>query len=372
MTRTRPAVLLALLLPLILAACSGDDGEPDLTQELAQAPAPQLDASRVESRTVQVGLRSVSEKTGIFGPDLDFVARLPDNWNGRLLLALPPAGGTPTDLDDFGNDQVRQATAYASIASLDNSIDAPAVYLAFLQFLRQQLVAEYGRKPDRVYLLGVSLGGWYAQRMLDADEPLADGALLLSPWDQVGVVQNYGRVLALMDRLTPVFSQLESGALATLSAGQLQAVEGLRSIGLPVGSEAQWPPLLPFWQAAFDAGRDLLDSARTDGPDPTADQARLRGRLTAPTILLQGGWDVVALPVWSQTYAQRVAQTGSNAGLARYVFPRANHLLVAPDEDAAFGRARLQRAWETLLAWVENDLRPGPLLGVEPSSVPPR
>ena len=154
--RLRSALALAVALPFLLAACDGGSPPP---------PAPAFDASVLESDSVQIGGASLREKRGLFGPDLNFVVRLPAQWDGRLLVAFPgsaadaaagPAASAPAgafnldafNLDAFADERVRAGTAYASLETPDGA-DVASVSLAFVAFARDQVVAEYGRQAER-------------------------------------------------------------------------------------------------------------------------------------------------------------------------------------------------------------------------------
>ncbi len=387
-TRLRSALALAVALPFLLAACDGGSPPP---------PAPAFDASVLESDSVQIGGASLREKRGLFGPDLNFVVRLPAQWDGRLLVAFPgsaadaaagPAASAPAgafnldafNLDAFADERVRAGTAYASLETPDGA-DVASVSLAFVAFARDQVVAEYGRQAERTYLVGVSLGGGGVQRMIEGDEPLVDGALLVSPWGRADVLRDYPTLLRTVALLEPAFPQLKAGSLARVRADELALVQALFADGLPVGSEPSWPAQVAVWSDALQASLAMLDpsyaaaNAALDqydlGARPAAVQAAVHqalppGRLTARTIVLQGGWDLLALPSWSQRYAERAAEEDRALGLVRYVFPQANHALLADGEAGNFRQARLQRAWEVLLGWVEDRVSPGSILGLAP------
>ena len=97
----RRALLVAIAAALLLAACGGKaDGSVDV-------PAPPLhDAAQVASREITIGATRVVEKSGRFGPSLDFVLRLPDVWDGRLIVALPGPPGAAPDLGAFAAEPI--------------------------------------------------------------------------------------------------------------------------------------------------------------------------------------------------------------------------------------------------------------------------
>jgi hypothetical protein len=142
--RLRFVLVLIVLTAMLVAACGGgDDGE--------DASAVSVDALELRSESVTIGAQAVEEKRGLFGPALGFVLRLPEEWNGRLLLSVQGAGGTAGDLDTFAARQVAEETAYAPIDSSD-ALEAPAIYEQFLAFVSDQAALTYGRAPEQRYL----------------------------------------------------------------------------------------------------------------------------------------------------------------------------------------------------------------------------
>ena len=138
----------------------------------------------------------------------------------------------------------------------------------------------------------------------------------------------------------------------------------------------------PAWQASLNESAALLDPGALSGDALPADYVlparphEIRGRVEALTpsgrievrvIVLQGEADLAALAIWSAAYAARVVEAGRGAGFARYLFPGADGTLAAPAEDPAYAQARLRRGWQVLRGWVEDNLRPGPILTVDPT-----
>lgn len=366
-----------LPLPILLVACGGGGGS-GTTAGLA-------DASELRSEEITISAVTVQEKRGLFGPDLGFVLRLPEGWNGRLLVAIPGAAGLAGDLDDFATPEVAAGTAYASIDSSD-ALSAPALYEDFLRFVIEQVRVAYGRDPDGRYLMGISQGGWQVQRMLEGGAPLVDGALVVAPWSPAEALRSYPAVLSEVDKLHGDFAGIAAGSLARLDAAELLIVEGLFQLGLPAGSEPGWPGTVDFWIAAVGAAQALIDPTYPESQPAAAYELPLRpadvrkrveavtpaGKLAVPTILLQGGLDIVALPAWSSAYEARVLAAKRERGLRVFVFRGVDHTLRAASEDETFTLARLRRGWESLTGWVEAGAEPQVILGVAPTVVAAR
>ena len=368
----RLLLVLTIPIPLLLAACGGGG-------EAASATA-DADASELRSESLVIAGVSVEEKRGSFGPGLGFVLRLPQEWDGRLLVAIPGAAGTADDLDAFALPQVLAGTAYASIDSSD-ALSAPTLYEDFLGFVTQQTRLAYGRDPDQRYLMGVSQGAWQVQQLLEGDHPAVDGALLVAPWSPDDALRSYPALLAEVEKLRPRFDGLATGSLVRLDAAELLIVEGLIARGLPAGSYAAWPGIVGFWQAALAAAQGLIDPGYPPGASVLSydlagrpsevlkrvEQLTPAGELAVPTVLLQGGLDVVAVPGWSRDYEARVLEAERDRGLRVFAFPDLDHRLRGPGETSAFADVRLRRGWETITGWVEAGVEPITILGVEPT-----
>ena len=378
MVVSRRAWAMALLAAaaLVAGACGGGN-ESDTPGSAAVPP----DASVLMRETEEVGSATLTQVSGRFGPDLEFVLRLPDAWEGTLVLLLPDADqSVAADPDPFTVERVSAGTATAGIVAIP-ATDALVVYRAFLEFARDQVRVEYGRRPDFSYVIGSGLGGWQAQRLLEDERLALAGVILVAPWSPGDALRDYPPLLRLLDRLTPAFPILDGGSLARLSAAELQQVEALFDLGLARDSVADWSSLVPFWRDALSTAIRTLDpgyALNTEGAllayvlddRPRAvrdavDDATPRGHIAVRTLLLQGDADLIALPPWSQIYIRAVQDEDRADGLARYLFPEVGHALIGPEESAQFRDARLRRAWETLLGLVRNEVSPQAILGVD-------
>ena len=369
----RVGIALAILAIFLGAACSGD-GQTD-------ADSSSIAPAVIES---QLPLDDIAglERTGRFGPGLEFVLRLPDAWDGRLVVTFPDAASGPTALDQFGLERLGDGTAYASIAAIDAAevgtvlAEAPAVFLAFVEFAEAELAAHFGQAPESTYLFGVSAGAAQVLVLLEGSDPAVDGAVAVSPRGWEDVLRDYPTLVRGLVELRPAHANLRTNSLSTLSEAELALVQTLLDVGLPRGAAEAWPDSVPKWRDGIRYALSQIDGSYEGDIDDYALPGRpgdvrgavadtsAEGDLTTRTIILQGGDDVIALPSWSAAYVERVIEADRAPGLRRYVFPGASHNLTIPGEPAASLTARLERAWETLVGWVEDNLEPGPILGI--------
>lgn len=159
---------------------------------------------------------------GSLGPGQRFVLRVPDAWNGKLVVA-----GTPAVRSEFASDAIWSdyvlARGYAFAASnkcipfngyLDDAANVPARlayrlpfevpgvdlrgkalrfgalephsigvaqqfadYVATIETVKALLAERYGEEPRRTYAVGLSMGGAQVRWLLETHPELADGGV---------------------------------------------------------------------------------------------------------------------------------------------------------------------------------------------------
>jgi len=155
--------------------------------------------------------------TGSLGPAQRYAVRIPDRWNGRLIVA-----GTPAQRSEFACDRLFAdsllARGYAYVSSNKGEGDGAVVlepgrritiggaeiprlvlpngyglsfwfhapghlierwrddFIAITERARDALVAAHGRAPEATYALGLSNGGYEVRRAIETSD-LYDGAL---------------------------------------------------------------------------------------------------------------------------------------------------------------------------------------------------
>ncbi|WP_406174747.1 tannase/feruloyl esterase family alpha/beta hydrolase [Streptomyces canus] len=285
--------------------------------------------------------------------DSQFVIRLPDRWNGGLVVA-----GTPGNREQYANDRaiadsaLSRGYAYAATDKGNTGLafyrdgkvpgDAIAEWNARLTQLtraaRITVARRYHRPPARTLVTGVSNGGYLVRWQLENRPELYDGGV---DWEGTLWRPDGPTLLDFLPealRHHPVYAA--GGGRAR------EAQEALHAAGFPAGSEFLWPyhhqvywdltqriyreELDPGFDGATEAGTPYC-AAGTPACDADYDYATrpdevrravarigLTGRIGKPLITLHGTLDVL-LPISqdSDVYARMVRDAG-RGGLYRY------------------------------------------------------
>ncbi|MET9895975.1 3-hydroxybutyrate oligomer hydrolase family protein [Streptomyces sp. NPDC006465] len=285
--------------------------------------------------------------------DAQFVLRLPDHWNGGLVVA-----GTPGNREQYANDRaisdwvLSRGYAYAATDKGNTGLafyrdgrrpgDAIAEWnTRFTQLTRaaRSVVRQrYHRLPDRTIATGLSNGGYLVRWQLENHPELFDGGV---DWEGT-LWRSDGPNLFTF--LPPALREYPVYAAGGAGAGQAQ--EALHAAGYPAGSEFLWPyhhqvywdltqriyreEVDPRYDGATEAGTPYCASgtpgcdadydyaARPGTVHRAVDRIALTGRIGKPLITLQGTLDVL-LPISqdSDVYARMVREAG-RGGLLRY------------------------------------------------------
>lgn len=285
--------------------------------------------------------------------DSQFVIRLPDRWNGGLVVA-----GTPGNREQYANDRaiadsaLSRGYAYAATDKGNTGLafyrdgkapgDAIAEWNARLTQLtraaRVTVARRYHRPPSRTLVTGMSNGGYLVRWQLENRPELYDGGV-----DWEGTLWRPDGP-TLLDFLPEALRNYPVYAAGGGRAREAQ--EALHTAGFPAGSEFLWPyhhqvywdltqriyreELDPGFDGATEAGTPYC-AAGTPACDTGYDYATrpdevrravarigLTGRIGKPLITLHGTLDVL-LPISqdSDVYARMVRDAG-RGGLYRY------------------------------------------------------
>ncbi|CAM5680386.1 tannase/feruloyl esterase family alpha/beta hydrolase [Streptomyces canus] len=285
--------------------------------------------------------------------DSQFVIRLPDRWNGGLVVA-----GTPGNREQYANDRaiadsaLSRGYAYAATDKGNTGLafyrdgkapgDAIAEWNARLTQLtraaRITVARRYHRPPARTLVTGMSNGGYLVRWQLENRPELYDGGV-----DWEGTLWRPDGP-TLLDFLPEALRHYRVYAAGDGRAREAQ--EALHAAGFPAGSEFLWPyhhqvywdltqriyreELDPGFDGATEAGTPYC-TAGTPACDTDYDYATrpdevrravarigLTGRIGKPLITLHGTLDVL-LPISqdSDVYARMVRDAG-RGGLYRY------------------------------------------------------
>ncbi|MEV6618634.1 3-hydroxybutyrate oligomer hydrolase family protein [Streptomyces sp. NPDC051051] len=286
--------------------------------------------------------------------DAQFVIRLPDRWNGGLVVA-----GTPGNREQYANDRAVAdwvlARGYAYAATDKGNTgpafhrdgarpgDAVAEWNARLTQLtraaRTVVTRRYHRPPTRTLATGMSNGGYLVRWQLENHPELYDGGV-----DWEGTLWR-AEGPNLFTFLPSALRHYPAYAAGGPDAEQARAE--LHRAGFPAGSEFLWPfhhqvywdltqrvyreEFDPAFDGPVEAGTPYCAPGSVPGCDAdydyparpadvraAVDRVALTGRIGKPLITVHGTLDVL-LPIArdSDVYARMVREAG-RGGLLRY------------------------------------------------------
>lgn len=325
--------------------------------------------------------------------DAQFVIRLPDHWNGGLVITGAPGLRKQYSLDFLISDWVlAKGYAFASTDKGNSGVnfytdgrrpgDAVAEWndrVTQLTRAAKTVVAQrYGRAPRRTYVTGVSNGGYLTRWQLENHAELYDGGV---DWEGT---------LFLPDGPN-LFTYLPTAVAYTL--GQATH-DQMIAAGFTPGTEFLWPYHEAFYwgltqktyRAEFDPTHDpncpgpqltgplneILAPCPSDAsydyaarPAAVHDAVRrvsLTGNIGKPMLTLHGSLDAL-LPIGtdSDVYAKMVAEQGQADRFRYYVIQDGTHVDGLYDSFPAQLRPILpcyRSAFDALVAWVEQRTAP--------------
>ncbi|MER5910171.1 tannase/feruloyl esterase family alpha/beta hydrolase [Streptomyces sp. NPDC001982] len=337
--------------------------------------------------------------------DAQFVIRLPEHWNGGLVITGAPGTRKQYSLDQGISDWVL-AQGYA-FAATDKGNNGPDYYTdgrrpgdavaewhrrvtELTRAAKRTVGAYYGRAPKRTYITGISNGGYLTRWQLEHHPELYDGGV---DWE--------GSLLTADE--PNIFSYLPTAV--AFSRGAASHDDMIRA-GFQPGSEFLWPyHALAYWgvtqktyRAEFDpsydpkcpgvsAGSSPLEIIAPCASDADYDyssrpasvrralrRVELTGRIGKPLITLHGDLDAL-LPIRtdSDRYTAMIAARG-RAELHRYYrVEDGTHIDALYDAHPLRLRPILpcyREAFTALTAWVEHQDAP-PASGTIARPAPP-
>ncbi|WP_438302813.1 tannase/feruloyl esterase family alpha/beta hydrolase [Streptomyces sp. HUAS TT11] len=325
--------------------------------------------------------------------DAQFVIRLPDHWNGGLVVTGAPGTRRQYATDTAISDRVlAQGYVYAATDKGNSGADfyrdgtRPGDAVAEWNRRTTQLTlaakrvvaAHYGRAPRRTYMTGISNGGYLTRWQLEHRPELYDGGV---DWEG-----------ALWTAEGP--SLLTSLPVTVARALGSARDEDLYAAGFAPGSEflwayhekAYWGLTQKIYRAEFDPSYDTACPGASAGssveeilaPCPSdaayeyaarpasvhraVARVALTGRIGKPLITLHGDLDAL-LPkaTDSDVYDRMVARSGRGALHRYYTVEGGTHVDGLYDTYPDRLRPVLpcyRAAFDALTAWVDRGVRP--------------
>ncbi|NEA29059.1 tannase/feruloyl esterase family alpha/beta hydrolase [Actinomadura bangladeshensis] len=276
--------------------------------------------------------------------DAQFVIRLPDRWNGGLVVA-----GSPGNRRQYANDvtisdwALGKGYAYAATDKGNSGLefykdgrrpgDAVAEWNQRLTQLTRaaKKVARrhYGKAPRSTFAAGISNGGYLVRWQLENHPELYDGGIDAEGtlWRADG--PNLFTYLPAILRAYPSYA----------ATGDPSAHKALLKAGLAPGSEFLWPfHDQVYWELTQRIYREEFDptytgaeadydyAARPEKVHRAVARISLTGRIGKPLITLQGTYDsLLPISTDSDVYAKLVRARGK-APYRYYRLEAANHV----------------------------------------------
>lgn len=275
--------------------------------------------------------------------DAQFVVRLPQDWNGGLVVAGPPATREQYANDRIISDQVL-ARGYAYAATdkgntgaepyLDSRRPGDAIrewHRRMTQLTRaaqRVTAAHYGHRPTQTYAAGLSVAGYLVRWQLEHHPELYTGGV---SWNALLFTPDGPHLLTTLPPALRAFPRFAAGDPAGHAA--------MLAAGYPAGSEPVWPASYrtqwdtlqrilreevdPGYDGATRAGTPFCPEGTGAGCDTDYDYAArpaavrrtigsisLTGRIGRPLVEVQGSLDALALPSMADTYTRMVQRAG--------------------------------------------------------------
>ncbi len=322
--------------------------------------------------------------------DAQFVIRLPDHWNGKLVVTGAPGVRRQYATDYLISDWVL-ARGYA-FAAPDKGNSGTSFYrdgatpgdaiaewhqrVTELTVAAKEVVRQrYGRAPDRTYMTGISNGGYLTRHAIENRPDLYDGAV-----DWEGVLWR--------PEGPNMFQQLPVALKHYLrwKAGDARAHEAILAAGFARGSEFLWDhhyavywdltqrtyreEMDPGYDGSLEAGvpfcipgslfcdADYDYATRPQAVRDAVARISLTGRIGKPMITLHGDLDsLLPMAPNSDAYADLVRKAGRGHLHRYYVVQGGNHVDqlydVFPDRLRPIAPC-YRAAFEALERWVET------------------
>ncbi|MGV9456473.1 tannase/feruloyl esterase family alpha/beta hydrolase [Streptomyces sp. NPDC003635] len=325
--------------------------------------------------------------------DAQFVIRLPERWNGGLVVTGAPGTRRQYATDKAISDQVlAKGYAYAATDKGNNGSDfyrdgkRPGDAVAewntrttqLTRAARQAVAQRYGHVPRRTYITGISNGGYLTRWQLENHPELYDGGV---DWEG-----------ALWTAKGPnLLTSLPTTVARMLGSARDQ---DLYAVGFARGSEFLWPyHEKAYWgvtQKIYRAEFDPSYAPHCPGPSagttpeqilaPCAEDAAydyasrpaavhravarvaLTGRIGRPLITLHGDLDALLPKAADSDVYARMVDAAGRGGLHRYyTVEGGTHVDGLYDTFPDRLRPILpcyRSAFELLVSWVEGGVRP--------------
>lgn len=353
------------------------------------------------------------EISGYF-EDCYFVMRVPEKWNGRLVVVGAPGFGDARSTDALISDYVLTkldsdgaSYAYAvcdkgttgeQIPAPDGKIYPWAKAMTALSS-EQDSLAEWntrfhqltvaakdvlkrlrGKTPEYTYLWGYSNGGYVTRYALEHNPELYDGMV---DWEGVLWRGHEENLISSLTTAVNAWQVLKDAGAEPETKNR--AVQSLNAMGLPQESEFLWPlhgsaywlPTLNLHRVKYDPEfkkrdwweflshpEDYQQYKWFARPEAIKRISALEntGKIHKPVITIHGTWDSLLFPnVHAKAYERLVQQNGKGNMYRLYMVEQGNHfdgLVNRPSVDKEHKLQSLMpyvhQSFDALVEWVEH------------------
>jgi hypothetical protein len=339
--------------------------------------------------------RSRTNTNNGWNHDSQFVIRMPDRWNGKLVVT-----GAPGVRGQYANDFIisdwvlDKGYAFASTDKGNTGIrfyadgSRPGGSVAewnrrvtqLTRAARQVLRQKYGRMPRRTYMMGISNGGYLTRWQLENRPRLYDGGL---DWEGTLFRANGPNLFTYLPTALKHYP-------AYAATGDETAHKAMIDAGFAKGPEFLWShhyayywdltqriyreEFDPGYDGALDAGTPFCPSGTSpcdadydyrSRPPAVKDAMRrvqLTGDIGRPMITLHGTLDALLPPrTDSDVYTRLVERKGKGRKHRYYSIADGTHTDGLYDTYPDRLRPLLpcaREAFDLLTAWVERGVRP--------------
>jgi len=327
------------------------------------------------------------------------IIRLPDadHWNGKLMIGGIPAVRNEYALDLILGDIALQrgyafatcdkATPGLTLRDVNRSMAEWEIsYRALTEQARKMVVEQYGTKPLRTYIAGISNGGYVTRIMMERHPELYDGAV---EWEGVLWHPNTRHLLTTLPICVKDYPIYCNWRGDRTTRERDAALHRLLDAGLAKASTPFWDVyFMIYWVVSLWLyGRSLdpdwapFAAEWTNDwlrdPSPIADypwqeriavlEARIApiansGKLTKPMLSVAGDWDcLVPFQHNALAYADLVEKQGAGLHHRMYEIARGNHvdgMLRSGRQGQQLGQPYFEAALYYLEDWVERGIAP--------------
>ncbi|GAC1361022.1 MAG: tannase/feruloyl esterase family alpha/beta hydrolase [Herpetosiphon sp.] len=330
--------------------------------------------------------------------DAQFVLRLPQNWNGKLVITGAPGLRKQFALDFLISDYVlAQGYAFASTDKGNSGItfyqdgafpgDAVAEWhyrvTELTRAARAVVEGYYKRAPQRTYVTGISNGGYLTRFALEQHPELYDGGV---DWEGTLFLPEGPNVLSYLPTTLKHYPTYRLGLM-----GKDAAHDAIIAAGFAPGSEFLWEDhYVTYWDLTqrtyreefdpfYDGDNDRLNAgipfclSGTPGcdadydyrtrPQPVKDavaRVSLSGNIGKPMLTLHGTLDsLLPIAVDSDVYNRMIRTAGKGELHRYYVIDAGNHVDSYYDKYPDKLRPMLpcyRVAFDALARWVESGM----------------